>query len=329
VNRLKIALAVLISVALIGYLLWSVDLRALGAQLSRTQWGWVALGAACGVLGLYARAIRWRYLFPPATHPPALVPGIMIGYMANNVLPLRAGELVRVYVVTRRWRGGFWTALATLVVERVLDSLAIVLILGVLVLLVPVPAVYRYGALLVLAIDVAAVSALTLFAVFPEAGRRIVVRLTRRWPAAERRVVHLYETFVRGLEGVRTAAHALPLAAWTAVVWILPALAAWTTLRAVGLDLPWLAGWMVLAFVGLAISVPSAPGYLGTFHAAAAAAVQPFGIDPSAGVAFAIVMHASQYVIVTLVGWAYLVREGITLAEATHAQAPSTDASSV
>jgi uncharacterized protein (TIRG00374 family) len=316
VNRVKLAGAVLVSAALIAYLLWTVDLPALGAQLAATHWGWVTIGAACGVLGLYARAMRWRYLFPPGTHPPALVPAVMIGYMANNVLPLRAGEFVRIYVVARRWHGGFWTTLATLVVERVLDSLAIVLVLGILVLLVPVPAVYRYGALVVLAIDVAAVTTLGVFAVFPHAGRRVVARATRRWPTAERRLVHLYDTFVRGLDGVRTWGHVVPLAAWTVLVWVFPALAAWTTMRAVHLDLPWLAGWMVLAFVGLAISIPSAPGYLGTFHAAATAAVQPFGIDPSAALAFAIVLHASQFLVVTLVGWGYLVREGMTLGEA-------------
>jgi glycosyltransferase 2 family protein len=320
-HRIKITLALGLSFGLLAYLLASVDLRALGAQLARTEWGWVAAAAACGVLGLYARAVRWRYLFPPATNPPALVPAIMIGYMANNVLPLRAGELVRVWVVARRWHGGFWTAFATLVVERVLDSLALVLILGVLVLLVPVPAVFRHAALVVLAIDVAGVAALWVLAASPDTGRRLVAALARRWTALERRLVPGYDMFVHGLEGVRTLGHVPPLFAWTVVVWLLPAAAAWMTLRAVHLDLPWLAGWVVLAFVGLGISIPAAPGYFGVFHFAAAKAVELFGADPAAGVAFAIVMHATQYVAVTLVGWGYLLREGLTLTEAARAPA--------
>jgi len=82
---------------------------------------------------------------------------MMIGYMANNVLPLRAGEVVRVYVVARRWKvpnqsaaaraHPFWTTLATLVVERVLDSLVVVLILAVLVLVIPVPRFLEVAAL--------------------------------------------------------------------------------------------------------------------------------------------------------------------------------------
>jgi uncharacterized protein (TIRG00374 family) len=278
---------------------------------------------ACGIAGLYARAARWRYLFPPGACPPTLVPAMMIGYFANNVLPLRAGEFVRVYVVSRRWRHGFWTALATLVVERVLDSLALVLMLGVLVLLIPVPAVFRNAALVVLAIDVAGVAALTSLAMFPAAGRRLLARIGRRWPAIERRAGGVYDMFVRGLDGVRTPRHVLPLVVWTVIVWVLPAAAAWTTLRAVNLDLPFLAGWVVLAFVGLGISIPSAPGYFGVFHFAAAKAVELFGFGASAALAFAIVFHTTQFVPVTLVGWSYLVREGMSLGEATRARAAS------
>ena len=88
----------------------------LGAQLARTHWGWVGVAIAAGLGGLFARAARWRYLFAPDARPPAFVPAVMIGYMANNVLPLRAGEFVRIYVVSRTWSHGFWTALATLII---------------------------------------------------------------------------------------------------------------------------------------------------------------------------------------------------------------------
>jgi hypothetical protein len=250
---------------------------------------------------------------------------MMIGYMANNVLPLRAGEFVRVYVVARRWEHGFWTALATLVVERVLDSLSLVLILGVLVLLIPVPALFRNAALVVLAIDVIGVLLLAWLAVYPDAGRRVLALIGRRWPDTAARLGRIYHTFVRGLGGVRSVKNLGPLLAWTVIVWVMPALAAWTTLRAVDLHLPFLAGWVVLAFVGLGISIPSAPGYIGVFHLAAAKAVELFGLSASAAVAFAIVYHATQFVPVTLVGWLYLVREGLSLGEATHARPPATD----
>src|SRR5205823_1968010 len=138
-RRLRVLDDVAISLALVVWLFRNVDRERLIAQILRTDWRWLLLSAALAPAGILARARRWRYLFPPNTKPPGLLPAMMIGYMVNNVLPLRAGELVRVYVVARRWGGHFWTTAATLIVERVLDSLCIVLILGVLVFLVPVP----------------------------------------------------------------------------------------------------------------------------------------------------------------------------------------------
>lgn len=317
VSRLRLVAGLALSAGLVAYLLWTVDLAEVGRLLRRADPGWTALGAALAVVGLWVRARRWRYLFPPGSNPPGLLPAIMIGYMVNNILPLRAGEVVRVYVVGRRWRGRFWTALGTLVVERVMDSSAIVFILGVLVLLIPVPAVFRWTALTVLAVDVAAVAALGVLAGAPAWCRRVLGRLLARWPAAGRRVERGLDTFVAGLDGVRARRHLAPLLAWTGLVWLVPALAAWSVLRALELATPLTAGWTVLAFVGLGVSIPSAPGYVGVFHYAAVLAVEIFGVPRPAAVGYALLFHATQYIPVTLVGWAFLVREQVSLADLT------------
>jgi uncharacterized protein (TIRG00374 family) len=276
------------------------------------------------------RGRRWWYLFPPGSNPPALTPAMMIGYMANNVLPLRAGEVVRVYVVARSWKvphqsaaaraHPFWTTLATLVVERVLDSLVVVLILAVLVLVIPVPRFLEVAALVVLAIDLVGIAVLIGLVVAPDGCARLIRRLAGRWPALQRRAINVFETFVHGLDGVRTPSHAVPLVAWTAVVWLTPALAAWTMLLAMDLRLPFIAAWAVLAFVGLGVSIPSAPGYVGVFHAAAVLAVGLFGVPQATGVGYALLFHASQMLPVTLLGWLYLLREQVSLGEAAHAR---------
>ena len=327
-KRVRVLVGIGISLVLVVWLFWSVDRERLLAQIFQTDWRWLLVSAALGPAGLLARARRWRYLFPPGSNPPALVPAMMIGYMVNNVLPLRAGELVRVYVVARRWGGHFWTATATLVVERVLDSLCIVLILGVLVFLVPVPRVVEWAAIIMLAIDIVGISALVAIAAVPGRCLRIIEALTRRWPELRGRVLHAFERFLHGLDGIRTGSHALPLVAWTVVIWLIPAAAAWTGLRAVHLDLPWLAGWVVLAFVGLGVSIPSAPGYVGVFHAAAVLATRIFGVPETDGFGYGIVFHAGQFIPVTLLGWLYLLREHMTLGEATHVSVPETESRS-
>ena len=254
---------------------------------------------------------------------------MMIGYMTNNVLPLRAGEVVRVYVVARRGSASagaagrshpFWTTLATLVVERVLDSLVVVLVLAVLVLVVPVPRFLEVAALVVLAIDLAGVTMLIALVAAPQVCVRLITRLVGRWPALQRKALTAFETFVHGLDGIRTPSHAAPLIAWTILVWLAPVFAAWTVLMALDLHLPFAAPWAVLAFVGLGVSIPSAPGYVGVFHAAAVLAVGLFGVSRSTGVGYALLFHASQILPVTLIGWLYLMRENMSLGEAAHAR---------
>jgi glycosyltransferase 2 family protein len=320
VTRLRVGVGVAISLVLLVSLLWTVDLAEVWRQLQKTEWSWTLMSAALAPIGLWIRAQRWSYLFPPGSQPPALVPAMMIGYMVNNILPLRAGEIVRVYVVARRWGRGFWTALATLIVERVLDSLVLILVLGVLIFLIPVPATLRWAATILLVLDVIAVAVLVLLAVAPASCERVLHRATRRWPGLAERGLLVFRRFVDGLEGVRTPGHLLPLALWTVVVWLAPAAAAWAIFRAMQLDLPWIAAWTVLAFVGIGISIPAAPGYVGVFHYAAVLALEIFDVPRPAALSYALVYHASQILAITAAGWVFLLREHLSLGEATHAR---------
>jgi uncharacterized protein (TIRG00374 family) len=324
---LRVIVGVVVSLALFAYLLRSVDLGELGRQLAATQWRWVLVAVVVGPLGLWVRAIRWRYLFPPGSAAPGLVAANMIGYMANNVLPLRAGEFVRVYIAARRstppggsFAASLWLAGATIVVERVLDSLTLVLILAVLVFFIPVPPAFQYAAAVVLVVDAVAAAALCALAVAPARSRALVARLTRRWPTLARSATRVLEMALRGLDGVRSPAHLAPLVVWTVVAWTLAALGAWALLRALHLDLPLLAGWTVLTFVAFGISIPSAPGYIGVWHAAAVLALSMFDVAQATALGYALLYHASQFVPVTLIGWLFLVREHVSLGEATRAR---------
>jgi uncharacterized protein (TIRG00374 family) len=272
-------------------------------------------------LGLWVRARRWRYLYPRQSDPPGLVAAMLIGYMINNVLPLRAGEVARVYVVAHRWGHGFWMVLATIIVERVLDGIAIVVMLAVLVLLIPVPAYLQWGATLLLGINVLGVASLALLAVAPDHARRMLLRFTGPWPRLARAAERIFIRFRDGLEGIRTPVHLAPLLAWTVVVWIVPVAGCWLVFRSLDLPLPWTAAWAVLAFVGVGVSIPSAPGYIGVFHAAAALALGVFGVSAAEALGCALVLHAVQFVPVTVVGWIALLREHVSLSDAAHAAA--------
>ena len=106
---------------------------------------------------------------------------------------------------------------------------------------------------------------------------------------------------------------------WTIIPWVLGALGAWALFRAVHLELPVLAGWTVMTFVGFGVSIPSAPGYIGVWHAASVLALSLFGVTQAPALGYALLYHASQFVPITLIGWIFLVREHVSLGEATRA----------
>src|ERR1700730_8744556 len=205
----KIFLGLAVSMGLLVYCFWNADLRAVAARLRETLWTFLALSVALNFFSLWVRALRWSYLFPPRTHPTHLFRALVIGYMGNNVLPLRAGELLRIYVASRHGQR-FWTIFATVVVERVLDGLAVGLMMAGLVLLVPIPAEVRWAIGVFLVMDLAGILVLVVVTVAPGVCRVLIKMVFRRIGWLERRLLGMLGTMTEGLPGVRAAGHTVP-----------------------------------------------------------------------------------------------------------------------
>jgi glycosyltransferase 2 family protein len=312
---LKIVLGLAVSAGLIVYLFWDADLRAIGARLADTHWGLLAASITLNLASLWARARRWGYLFPPGARPSGLFNAVVIGYMANNLLPLRAGEVVRAYVVTRRGQR-FWTTVTTMVVERVLDGLAIGLLLASLFLLIPVPRELEWAALVFLSVDLALIAFLGVFALAPARCKALVGTLTSGRPALAARVDRLLDTFDGGLAGVRAPRHLLPMLGWSCAIWGAVVVSIWAGFGAARLDLPLGAAWTTLGFLGLGVSLPSSPGFVGVVQAAVVTALRLFGVPYDESLSFSLLLHVSQFVPVTVWGLVLLFVEHVSLADA-------------
>lgn len=311
----KILLGLAVSVGLLAYFFWDVDLHEIAGRLRQTLWTFLALSVGLNFVSLWMRAWRWRYLFPPEAQPTHLFRALMVGYLGNNVLPLRAGELIRVYVAARRGQR-FWTTFATVVVERVLDGLAVGLIVAALLLVVPVPTELRWSIFAFLALDVVGILVLAAIAMAPGFCRAIIVTLFHRMAWLERKLLRLLETMAEGLRGVRSVGHALPITGFSVAVWLAFALSIWTAMHAAHLDLPLAAAWTVLAFLGLGVSLPSSPGFVGVVQAATVLALALFSVPRTEALSFSLLFHASQFLPVTALGLLYLLLEHVSLTDA-------------
>ncbi len=302
-------IGVAISVACLWWALRGVSWGAVWSALRDARLGYLALAAVGAiVVGVLIRAWRWRVFLPPAvsTSFRELVTATGIGLMANNVLPARMGEFVRAYVLGRRTAVPVTTAFGSLFVERLFDAAALVLILIAAILLVPVPPWMTvlariggavFGLLLVFEI---------LLIRHPRAFFRVLHATTARFlpPRWEAELEGLLVKFVEGFQLLRDPRRVAVALTLTFLLWGANGFLFYLGLLAFDLGRVGLDGAMIVQSVtALGVSVPSSPGFVGTFQAAVVKALSAFDVDKDLAFSYSIGYHIAQYLPVTLYGF--------------------------
>lgn len=245
-------------------------------------------------LAFFIRAVRWQSLFSPRRPPlRAVVSAQFIGYLANAVLPVRAGEAAAIVTLNRRAQTPVAEGTATVFVQRAEDVLSLLLLLFVMLPWLPEVSWLRAAGVvgIVLSLALAALAALVLC--YGERAIRVLVRPIGWLPfvpgeALERVPVH----FVRGLAGLVSFRIALVSFAWTTLSWIVLGVGFWLVLQASGIDLSPLAGILVVIGIGMAMILPSSPAALGVFEGATVVVLSAYGVADSVALSYALVLHA-------------------------------------
>ena len=302
----------------VWYTLRGVPLDEVALHVRRANW-WVLLAGAvpANVVGLYLRALRWRHLTDPirpiATGP--LFRATSVGFMANNIYPARAGEFVRAWYLGRETGADAPAVLATVILERVIDSATFLPILVGVAAIVGTssPALRRAFAVGIPILIVAALLPLVLVVALRLAPD-FVIRLSR--VVSERflpggvtaRGEELLRRFAEGLGSLSGGMHLLWIAVHSFLIWMVVSVVPFfVALYAVGIDLGSAArnleaSYTMLAFVGLAVALPSVPGFFGLYHGACTMALAIFGVPKDQAVALGTVLHLSFWTTVNLVG---------------------------
>jgi glycosyltransferase 2 family protein len=261
------------------------------------------------LLGAFViRAVRWRRVLSPVKviRVSSLFASTMIGFMANNLLPFRAGEIVRAYSISKNERISLSSAVASLVIERLLDGIVIsgfLLLLLVFVSLPPWLVSFNY-----LLLSVYVISACTAFILVWAIGRNHRWLTKQRW---EKLIRH----FSAGLEVCTDAKQILMSIMLSLAHWFIITGYYYCLFLACGLSLPFLAAVSLVVIVGIGIMLPAAPGYVGNFQYFTVVALSLFAIPREDALAYSLIAHAGQFIPVTVVGLLYFVRQSIGLAE--------------
>ncbi len=321
-RQIKLLAGIAISVVCVWLSMRDVRLAEVWSALRQANYlGFVAV-MALTLLGFWIRAVRWRSLIasPRRLGTHSLFSATMIGFMANNVLPFRLGEFVRPWALARRERLSMTTLLATVVVERAVDMLTLLGILGLALLVHPISTATEAGRMTRAGAEVLVVTciALTAFVIVlewsPKLAHGVIGWMTRPLPEKlRRRVTAMLSHFFEGLGLFRD----LPRLAWvfllSFVMFGVYALALSICMLALRIDVPWYGGLIMLVITAIGIMVPAAPGYIGTLNLACIAGLALFRVGKELAVPFSWFYWASQWLPVTSVGLFYLQREGLSL----------------
>ncbi|MGH7468709.1 MAG: lysylphosphatidylglycerol synthase transmembrane domain-containing protein [Longimicrobiales bacterium] len=329
----KAILGILLSAALLYWAMRGVDFSQVLAEVRRANIGLLLLSVALVTAVFPLRAWRWKPLLEVAApNSPfrARFAATTIGFMGNNLLPARIGEFARAYALARQQNASMVAAFASLIAERLFDAVALVSFLFLAIALPGFPQVkelagYDFsGMATTLGLIVGALILVCLLLVlWPTRTVRFVEqRIAPVLPRAVRRpLVDALAAFLAGLGSLRSPTLMATLAFQTAVIWLVNGLGFWVGFMAFHIDVPFAGALFMQSVVALAVSLPSAPGFFGTFeYAARIVLVELFLIDVNKALGFALGFHIGGFIPVTLIGLYYAWRLGLSWREVEHSE---------
>jgi len=309
-GRPLVWLGVVISAGAIALAVRGLHVEEVGRALGETKIVWLLPAVAAIVLAFYPRVRRWQVLFYPRTGLSQynLYGTMAAGYMLNNLLPLRVGELGRAYLIGKSENVDYAQALTTIFVERVLDILVLFGLLLVLLPLVDEPR-WATGSAVVLGLGTLGLAVLLAtvgsFRQLALAVARKVLRVTSK--DTQIRVERWLEAALTGFAVLSHPRVLIEAIFWSVLGWACSSVFLFSCLRALDLHLSYTAPLFVMVAINLGMVIPSTSGYVGVYHAIVVEAMtKVFAVDRESAAAFAILSHALFYVTPIILGTAYL-----------------------
>ncbi|HVO43041.1 MAG TPA: lysylphosphatidylglycerol synthase transmembrane domain-containing protein [Aggregatilineales bacterium] len=321
----SLLLGIVVSVITLVIALYGTDLSRLGGVLTTGHYLWIVPMLALIVLGLYLRALRWRVLLNDGIERQHSFNILNASYLFNNLLPLRAGEVVRVYLATRLTSPvPILTSGSSIVVERLTDLLSMGVLVALALVVAPTPpdmpreiiAAVRGGAV----IGILGAVLLVLIASRRSLAHRLLDMLLKRLPALER--LNLRALVDNVLDGIAPLASGKGLAQvilWTALAWAVSVIQTYILLYVFYPQPTWDAALLMVPISSLAVALPALPASVGPFEFAMTTAIRISSLDPgkdaTRALAAGVVLHIAVTAMYAFMGVLSVSAEHITIQE--------------
>ena len=312
----KFWLGMAISAVFLWLALRGLDLHLFWETLGQANYWWIVPGVAVYFCAVWARTWRWHYMLRHIARVPItrLFPIVVIGYMGNNIYPARAGEVLRSYVLRRKEGVAISASLATVVLERLFDGLVMLLFVFVTLPFSPLPREYT---VLVTIFSAVFLGALAVFLALATNPRQMSMLygwfVERAVPQQFRAQVHgVFDKFIEGLQSLRSPRDLALIFVSSTVIWLTETTKYWVVAFAFpGLHVPFTVLMLMTAVVNLATTLPSTPGYVGTFDAPGIAILKSYGVAGALATGYTLVLHVALWLPITLLGGLFMLLEQV------------------
>ncbi len=322
IKNWQLWLGIAISILFIWLSLRGLKLDEFWGTVQQANYFWLIPGIGVYFIGVWVRAWRWHYLLKPIKEIPTktMFPITTIGYMGNNIYPARAGEVLRAVILKRKEGVPVSASLATIIVERIFDG--VVMLAFVFVNLselakltgasgfvgnIQQVAIYGTGVFL------GALAVFLLAAMFPQRTAKVGVWMVERLTPKRMhtKIIGIMSKFLDGLASLRSPFNVLMVFFTSVIIWLLETGKYWFVMHAFNFSVSFFALMLMNGIVNLATTIPSAPGYIGTFDAPGIAVLTAYGVDQAVAAGYTLTLHVALWLPITILGAYFLAREGI------------------
>ncbi|MBP7765826.1 MAG: flippase-like domain-containing protein [Syntrophaceae bacterium] len=326
----KLLIGIGIGLILVWFSVRGIDFQQTLLQLKNVSLGWAALSLLFIVLMQALRSYRWGVMLEPMEKIPqmTLFAVTSVGFLAIAAIPARIGELARPYLIAKKSSIKMSSALGTVVVERVLDSLAVLTVTVVVIFFQDLPGWMIKSGILFFILTLAMIAFVVGLVWQRQSAVAVINRILRRVPGRlGEKVNSVIHHFIDGFQVITDVRRLLYLLFLSAVVWLIDVAAIYALLAAFGFHLPVLAAFVVMVILIAGIAIPTAPGFIGNWHYACILGLSLFGIAKPQAFSFALVYHFLSMLVVLVLGLGFLPFNKFSLADMTkQMKKPETEA---
>ena len=313
---LKLIVGIAISIAGLWYAFRGMNFSELIDHLSQTNFSFILLAMGIIVVSVALRAYRWQLMLKPIqtiTFNP-LFASTMIGYFGNSVLPFRLGEILRAYAISRSDTITTSAAFGTIIIERLLDLIGLAAVMIFFAFFSPL---MEWSGHVLVVLVILTVGGLVIIIWLGKSHSNFHEQVVH-WKIFEKtsgqKLLSSIQNIFKGIISIGETKHTFALVLLTLALWVLYYICTVLVVMATGIELTWVAAGIVLIATTLAITVPSAPGYVGTYHAAAVyVLVNLFNSGLTESQVFAVLIHAVGFIPLVLFGFMYFLRSSIQI----------------